>query len=243
MNPLRRMFFVWVLVLAPLPALAQYYNSLSGRQFGNMYAANADRLMSQMVQQSGYAAMRASIEAAAKKQGGPGAAQATPTVPSKAAKVVWKHPIAATDFTPTGPRRVPEQLAEGAADPKDRGDLVMAGREIQKAIEASPGFRRNNLAAAMTVLVGVSIQVLKGIELSDAESQELMRGFNDELAALDAFRSMPAAQRTQMYDTLVVIGGFIAGIAHAGAETNDRSLQEQARAMARDALAKFGAKA
>ena len=93
------------------------------------------------------------------------------------------------------------------------------------------------------MLVGVSVQVLKGVEFSDAQSEELMRGLNDQVAALDGFKSLPAEARTQMYDAFVVIGGFIAGIAQAGAETGNRELQEQARAMARDALAKFGVKA
>ena len=233
----------FVLVLGIGTAHAQYYNSLSGRQFNNMYAANADRIMSQMVQQSGYQAMRASIEASARKQAGaPAPAPAAPRA-AAAAKPAWKHPITASDFAPAGPRRVPEQLAENAANPKDRQDLVKAGRDLQKAIEGTPGFRKNNLAAAMTVLVGVSIQVLNGVEFSDAESQDIMRGLNDQIAATGAFKAMGAAERTQIYDAFVVIGGFIAGIAQAGAETNNRELQEQARAMARDALAKFGVKA
>lgn len=232
-----------ILATACAAANAQYYNSLTGRQFGNMYAANADYIMTQMIQQSGYQAMRNSIEAAARKQGGgaaPAAAQKAAPTPAPAQ---YRFPITASDFKPAGPRRAPEQLAEAAASPKDKADIVKAGREIHKAIEATPGFRRNNVAAAMAVLVGVSVQVAKGIELSDAQSQELMLGLNDQVAGLEEFSKLSAQDRTRMYDAFVVIGGFIAGIAQAGAETNNRELQEQARAMARDALGRFGVKA
>ena len=234
-----RVFLAILLAAFATCAHAQYYNSLAGRQFNNMYAANADFLMSQMIQQSGWAAMRASVEAAANKKAGAAQPQAAPMQK----KAAYKLPIAASDFKPTGPRRVPELLAEGATSPKDRQDLIVAGRQIQQGIEGTPGFRKNNVAAAMTVLLGVSIQVLNGQELSDDESDALMYGLNDELAALESFKSMPADKRTQAYDTFVIIGGFIAGIFQAGMETRNAALQEQARSMARDALAKFGVEA
>ena len=239
---MRAFVFAFLLAVSGLAA-AQYYNSLSGRQFNNMYAANADRLMSQMIQQSGYQAMRNSIEASVRQKAAAGAVPQAPASNAPGLSRSAKHPITASDFRPAGPRRVPEQLAEHATNARDRADIVKAGRQIHAAIEATPGFRKNNVAAAMTVLLGVSVQVLKGVEFSDAESQSLMRGLNEELAAMESFRALSAEQRTQVYDAFVVTGGFIAGIAQAGAETGNGALQEQARAMARDALARFGVKA
>ena len=239
------MRFLLACILATLCATAnaQYYNSLTGRQFGNMYAANADRIMTQMVQQSGYAAMRASIEAASKKQAGGGGGTAAAQAPAALANAAYKFPITASDFKPAGPRRAPEQLAESATNPKDRQDIAKAGRDMHRAIEGMADFRKNNVAAAMALLVGVSVQVLKGVELTNAQSVELMHGLNDQLASLDGFKALSAEDRTRMYDAFIVIGGFIAGIAQAGAETRNRELQEQARAMSRDALARFGVKA
>jgi len=227
-----------VLLSLAWPCAAQYYNSLTGRQFGNMYAANADRIMTQMIQQSGYQAMRNSIEAQAKGQA---AAPKQPAAPPKAA--ASRAPLSASDFKPAGKRDVPEQLAQGVADAAERKQVVAAARDIHKAIEAAPGFRRNNVAAAMTVIVGVSVQVVSGREIPDADSQAMMLAFNDELAANETFRGLNAEQRTRIYDTFVILGGFIAGIAQAGQEANDGKLKAQAREMARDALVQFGVKA
>lgn len=233
---MRASVFGLCILLAPLQGWAQYYNSLTGRQFGNMYAANADRIMSQMIQQSGYQAMRNSIEAQARGQAAP-----APT-PAAAASGAPRATLAASDFKPAGRRDVPEQLAQGVADATERGQVAAAARDIHKAIEAAPGFRRNNVAAAMTVVVGVSVQVVSGREIADADSQPMMLAFNDELAASEAFRGLNAQRRTRMYDTFVILGGFIAGIAQAGQETNDEKLKAQARQMARDALLQFGVK-
>lgn len=223
------------------PASAQYYNTLNGRQFSNMYAANADFLMSQMIQQSGWAAMRAAVQATANRQQAAATAGAAKKVVAPKAPAYAK-PITATDFKPAGVRNVPEQLSAAVADPKDRAGLVKAGREIIKTIEATPGFRKNNLAAAMAVLLGVSVQVRHGADISDAESEAFMRGLNDVLASTPAFATLGAEQRTRTYDTFIVVGGLIAGIAQVGIETGNADLVRQAKDMAGDALAQFGIK-
>lgn len=233
-------FAAFLAALLAATASAQYTNTLNGRQFSNMYAANADFLMSQMIQQAGWASMRASINRqAAKGQAAP-AQRPAPAAPAKAS---YAFPIAASDFKPAGARKVPEQLAQAIADPKERAQFVKAASEILATIEATPGFRKNNLAAAMTVLLGVSLQVAKGIEIPDAESEELMRGLNDQIAALPSFATLPADKRTQVYDTMVIVGGLIAGIAQNAAESKDRRMAALAQQMARDALAQFGVKA
>ncbi len=229
------------LALAAVPATAQYLNTMTGRQFGNMYAANADFLMSQMIQQAGWNAMRLSLEQNMRRQQ-QAAGRAAPPAPAAPAKAAYRLPITATDFVPAGRRDVPEQLAAGATTPKDRQDLVKAGRDIQRAIEATPGFRPNNVAAGMAVLLGVSLQVARGVEIPDDQSEALMRGLNDVLGELPAFRSLPADKRTRAYDTFVVVGGFIAAIAQQAAQTGDAQMAAQAKAMARDALAQFGMK-
>lgn len=229
------------LALAATTAGAQYTNTLNGRQFSNMYAANADFLMSQMIQQGQWNVMRLSLEQQVAKQRAAQQAgqKGAPPAPS-AKKAAYKYPISASDFKPAGPRNVPQQLGQAVANPKDRADFERACREIVKTIEATPGFRKNNVAAAMTVLLGVSLQVVKRIEIPDAESRELMLGLNDQVAALPAFASLPAEKRTQFYDTMVIVGGLIAGIAQNAAESNDREMAALAQQMAKDALAQFG---
>ena len=236
------------LVALALPAAAQYTNTLNGRQFSNMHAANADFLMSQMIQQGQWNVMRLTMEQAIEKQRraqgvAPAPAQGRAPAPKPApAKVAYKHPLSATDFKPAGARTVPQQLSAAVTDGNDRRQFEAACRDILATIEKTPGFRKNNLAAAMTVLLGVSLQVVKQIEIPDAESQEFMRGLNDQLAPLPAFAAMSAEKRTQVYDTMVIVGGLIAGIAQNAADTQNREMAALAQQMAKDALAQFGVK-
>ena len=237
--------FALLLALAATTAAAQtgYINTMNGRQFNNMYAANADFLMSQMIQQGQWNVMRLTMEQqVAKQRAAQQAAQKAPPPAPAAKKASYKYPITASDFKPAGPRTVPQQLGAAVANPKDRADFEKACRDIQKTIEATPGFRKNNLAAAMTVLLGVSLQVVNGIEIPDDASEELMRGLNDQVAALPALASFPAEKRTQFYDTMVIVGGLIAGIAQNAAETGNGEMATLAKQMARDALAQFGVK-
>lgn len=235
-------FSMYLVFALPFPAAhAQYTNTMNSRQFNNMYAANADFLMSQMIQQSQWRAMRMTLDPQVNRQRGQSQGVLAPAaaLPPVGA---FKLPLSATDFKPTGKRDAPEQLAAGATEAGDRQQLIEAGRTILKTVEATPGFRRNNLASAMTLLLAVSLQVHYGKEFSDAQSQVIMRQFNDLLGELPALKTLSAQKRTQMYDTFVVIGGFIAGIAQQGAESGNAELTKQANAMAIDALAQFGIK-
>ena len=236
-------FLAFLAALAVLPAAAQYTNTLNGRQFNNMYAANADFLMSQMIQQGQWNVMRLAMEQQVAKQRAAQQAgrKAAPAAPA-AKSVTYKYPLSATDFKPAGARNVPQQLGAAVGNPKDRADFEKACREILQAIEATPGFRKNNVAAAMTVLLGVSLQVVNRGEIPGDASQELMRGLNDQVAALPVFAGLPAERRTQFYDTMVIVGGLIAGIAQSAAESNNRELAALAQQMAKDALAQFGVK-
>jgi len=126
------------------------------------------------------------------------------------------------------------------ADPAGRAQMVQVCREILSQIEATPGFRKHNLASALTLLLAVSQQVLSGKEYSDAQTQDYLQRLNDEVVAAGYFARLSAEQRTRAYDTMAITGGLIAGIAHNAAETGDAAQAEQARGMARDALTTFG---
>ncbi len=221
------------LVAASSVAQAQYTNTLTGRQFSNMYAANADFLMTQMIQNANFQSMMAS---SARKKAAPVAPATTPPPPT------YRFPLSATDFKPAGPRTVPEQLAASAPKPEDRAQLLALCRTIQQAIEAQPDVRKNNLATAMTVLLGASIQVVADRDLSDAESDALLRTVNDTLAATPALKTMSAQKRTAAYDAFLVTGGLIAGIAQNAKESGDATQLALAQDMAISTLVQFGFK-
>lgn len=135
---------------------------------------------------------------------------------------------------------MPEQFAALGGSPEDRAQILKACRDLQRAIEAEPGFRPNNVASAMALVIVVGVKVGYGVDLTDRQSDEVLRGVNDALAALPAFGELTPAERTRLYDTFVITGALIAGIAQAAVDAGDAGLQAQARAMARDVLAAFG---
>lgn len=223
-------------------AQAQYTNYMRpGTNFNNVWAANNDAMLSVI---RGQQKMRETYPA-----GNPGAARpankASPaaTAPSLlTAAAPPRAPLSATDFKPSATRGAAAQIAAAVADPAGRAQMTQVCRELLTMVEATPGFRKHNLASAMTLLLGVSQQVLSGQETSDAQTQDYMQRLNDEVAAAGYFAHMSAEQRTRAYDTMVITGGLIAGMAHNAAETGDKALGEQARGMARDALNTFGVK-
>lgn len=213
-------------------AHAQYVNTLTGRQFSNMYAANADFLMTQMINNSMFQSRMAALSGAQQ--------QVAKKAPAPAAAEKFQFPISATDFKPAGARNVPEQLATNAATPEERAQLVELCRQIQLAIEAQPDVRKNNLATAVTVLLGTSLQVVSGREFGDAESEGLLRLVNDLI--VPSFKKMSPQQRTAAYDAFLITGGLIAGFSENAKETNDPALAAQAKELAKNALAQFGFK-
>ena len=214
-----------------------------GSSFNNIYAMQADVTLSNMIRQGQMRSQKLLMDQLMAQQAGKAApsrvAQAAPTAPL-AAPPTSRAPLSATDFKPSATRKAAEQIAAAVADPAGRAQMVQVCREILSTIEATPGFRKHNLASALTLLLAVSQQVLSGQEYSDAQTQDYLQRMNDEVVAAGYFSRLNAEQRTRAYDTLVITGGLIAGIAHNGAETGNKEQIEQARGMARDALATFG---
>lgn len=137
-------------------------------------------------------------------------------------------------------RQVPEQLAASSTNAAERKQLIAACRQIQVEIEKAPGFRKNNFANGLALLLGVSLQALTGTEIGEADTDALVRDLNDQIAASDGYRRLSAEQRTLAYDTFVILGGLIAGIAQDAADRNDAQLAQQARDLARQVLASLG---
>ena len=220
------------------PAQAQYTNYMRpGVTFNNIYAAQADITLSNMIRQQQMNSYVNGVKASmAATQG----RKAAPAPPVAAAAPAPRQPITATDFRPAGARNAPERISAAVADPASRAQMVKACREILATIEATPGFRRNNVAAAVTLVTALSIQVLTGREFDDAQAQGLLQLVNDEIVASGRLKYVPAEKQTRLYDALVISGGLMAGIAHNAAQSNDREMMEVARAMARDALTSLG---
>jgi hypothetical protein len=231
-----------------LPAHSQGYYINPG-MYTNLYAVNA----AQLAQNLQFAArikqldaVRASLDAASRaaKAGGRAAPAAAPAQAAADAQppAAPPAPFSATDFKPSGRRDAPQRLAAQLKDPALRPQITRLAQDIMAAIEQQPGFRRNNLAYALMVFLGGSLQVLSGQEFDDARSVALAQWINNEMVAAGAVARLGAAERTQLYDVLLLQGGLIIGIAQAGADNRDDEQVRLAKTMARDALATFGIK-
>jgi hypothetical protein len=214
----------------PGSAHAQY---MSGYSASNLYGANAGISLSMMNTMSERNISANMIKDLAAKPKASGQAAAAPGVPPQPAH----QALTKTYFKPAGPRNVAQEIAASVRDPLERAKVVQICSQILTTIEGTPGFRKNNLASAITLVLLVSQQVLTGQELDDAQSQSLMRFINDDMVASGAVAQWSNAQRTHAYDSMVITGGLIAGIAHNGAEAGDAQMSEQARRMARESLA------
>lgn len=221
------------LVLCASFARAQGYSSVGGMRFNNIYGANLDTMMTHMIQRKGWDKVRSKIENSPMQP--QAASVGTVAGPSNL-------PLTATDFKPAGPRNIPEMLAANATSPQQRQQIIDLARLMHKTLESADGFRRNNLAYAMTTLLGIAFQVHSGRELSDAESETMLHQINDMLGDLPMFKAMPADKRTQMYDGFIVIAGFIISMAQEGAQSGNAQTMQAAKTLARDALAQFGLK-
>ncbi len=207
--------FTLFVVLCASVAHAQFIRALNGQQLAAMYTTNGAPLISSL--QGAHL-----DEVLAGKQR------------------AFSSPLTATDLVPTGPRNVPLQVAEAASTEQDRVALVKLCRDVQEALEQQPKLRKNNLAMALEVLLGVSLQVARGRVLTEPEGEQLQRAINDALAGSDKVKKLTAAQRTLAYDTFLISGGLIAGLAQSGKDTKDEALTASARDLAIATLKKFG---
>ena len=217
-------------------AQAQYF---SGYSASSLYGPNAGislSMMNTMSERNMSANMIKDLAAKSASGAKPAAAGASP-VPAPP-----QHLLTKTDFKPAGPRKAAEEISAAVHDPAEREKMVQICRQILTTVESTPGFRKNNLASAITLVLAVSEQVLTGQQLDDAQGQALMRLINDDLVGSGAVAHWNNAQRTHAYDALVISGGLIAGMAHNGAESGDAGMSEQARRMAREALANLKVK-
>lgn len=222
---------LWLLLALALlgagQAQAQYTNIMNGMQFSNMWAANADFTMSQMIQSS---RMNALINKNASS------AATKPTSPT------YKYALSKSDFKFVGQPSEQKNCAALSEKPADKKQLAEACLTILKQIEAMPEFRKNNLSSALTMLLIISLQVTSGKEIGDAEAAALQRGLNDLLVDSGMLNKLKAAEIQSLYETSVMTGGLIAGIAQAGADDGNPQLTKLAGVMAKTVLQSFGVK-
>ncbi len=97
--------------------------------------------------------------------------------------------------------------------------------------------RRNHVASAMGLALGVSVLLVHGRELSDAESTELILGLDDVIAASPQWQAMTARQKQTINDSLILTSALIIQFAALGQQ--DEGMRQLSVGMARDLLARL----
>ena len=99
--------------------------------------------------------------------------------------------------------------------------------------------RKYNIAAAAAWAVGISLEIDRGREPSEAEYQQLTWYFNQALATSSQFYYMQPQQKQILYESLIMTGGTAAVLAYQGTRQNDAAMQQQARELARTILSNW----
>ena len=205
---------------------AQYVNSVSGQRFSTMWAAHEVQISQRMMTQN--------IITDLGKSGATSTSTAAPTTPT------YKYALSRTDFKfqgkPTGQKNC-EAISETPDGRKLLSDLCL---QIFTEIQKLPELRVNNLASGLALVIGLSLQVARGTELTEEQAEQLLRGVNDLLVDTPGIQKLSTTGRQELYETWVMTGGLISAVAQAGAEANDEPTSALAKALANTVLEGFG---
>ncbi|EHR69775.1 hypothetical protein BurJ1DRAFT_0898 [Burkholderiales bacterium JOSHI_001] len=220
------------------PAAAQYAHSLNpGMTFKSPFAALADFRMHQLMQRS----VQTKVLLARLEWPGEGPLRVnSQRPPARTVMQVHHHPLLATDFRPTGERRVAEDMVAALAAPAHRAKALASSREQTSTIESLPGSRRNNLACARTLFVGLNLQALKGQAFGDPQGNALPQELNDTLVASSVMAQLDDRRRTDAYETWLISTTLLAGETQAAIASGDPDRIDAAKALAHSALAGIG---
>jgi Family of unknown function (DUF6683) len=148
--------------------------------------------------------------------------------------VMREAPIQATDFKPVRAPFAPDEIARSTPGltPKDREQMAAELYRLFDVFNLLEGTRKNNLAHSYAFLVGISLEIVFGKEVSESEIDQYIRVFNNNLANNPQFATMPAISKQLQYEVNLIFIGWLA-VLHS---QNDVQAHQQARQMARGVL-------
>ena len=115
-------------------------------------------------------------------------------------------------FTPAGDSGVARVLADAFGSSAEQGaSLVQAFSQIKQGyeVEVAKEGKSNNLAAAMTFFIASNVVTYHQTEMpSDADTDKLFQSLQQTMAKIPALAVMSNAEKQQMHDWLVYMGGF-----------------------------------
>ncbi len=152
-------------------------------------------------------------------------------------------PLSVSSFRTVGGPIMPRRVSEAVRglDPEGRrqleASLLLLLKQYEQALDRKDDQElKNNLAAAYNFLFGAAWRVLKdGQELSTGQQQILLRQFNAAFSLGFQDRRLSDREKQELYESAVLAGSIILGLASEGRESRQPALQRAARDLA-DAL-------
>ncbi|HKY61939.1 MAG TPA: DUF6683 family protein, partial [bacterium] len=140
----------------------------------------------------------------------------TTTTAAAPASTLPKAPISATDFSrnPNGKDVVAQFIAATNLSPAEGEKLAAALRSTMSQLGAAG--RKDNVATAMVLLIGLSYGVLEKPGFDPSRADDLIPAVNDALAASPQFKTLGAADRQNMYDSLLLSTAVLAMVHQSG---------------------------
>ena len=138
-----------------------------------------------------------------------------------------KAPITATDFSrdPTGKDVVAQFIAAANLPPADGATLGTALRSTMTQLGAAG--RKDNVATVMVLLIGLCYGVLEKPGFDPARADDLIPAVNDALAASPQFKTLGAADRQNMYDSMLLSTAILAMIHNSGDKQTSKTIAQQ----------------
>ncbi len=159
-------------------------------------------------------------------QGTGTASAVAPANTTTAASASPKAPITATDFArdPNGKDVVAQFIAATQLPPADGTKLATALRATMTQLGSE--LRKDNVANAMTLLIGLCYTVLEKPGFDSSRADDLIPAVNDALAASPQFKALAAVDRQNMYDSMLLSTAIIA-IVHQGDKQASKNIARQ----------------
>ncbi len=152
------------------------------------------------------------------------------TSATASAPAVPSAPITATDFlrSPNGKDVVAEFITASNLPPADGSKLATSLRSTMNQLGAAG--RKDNVATAMTLLIGLCYGVLEKPGFDPSRANDLIPGVNDALAASPQFKNLGMVERQQMYDSMLLSASLIAIVHQSGDKQASQTIARQALA-------------
>lgn len=166
-------------------------------------------------------------EGAGKSSGSSSTSSASSTSAASTAPALPRAPMSATDFSrnPNGADVVANFIAAANLPPADGTKLATTLRSTMAQISAAG--RKDNIATVMTLLIGLSYGVLEKPGFDPSRADDLIPVINDSLAASPQFKSLGAADRQNMYDSMLLSTAILAVVHQSGDKAASRTIATQ----------------